>query len=245
MESENEEEKSVKQQRSPNFPVIGIRQAIAKLQMIYKEDKLAGSSRMTALKHMGFSGPSGSSLTVLSALKKFELIKEQGDRIVITENGKNLLLLPESDSRRVEVLKKSALSPELYKNLYERYKSTGLPSNETLRADLIFDFKCNEKAAQNIVSNFKDTIEFADVVLGGDQSEKPTEEIEKEEIDNSKNSHQIKNFLEAKNDSIKSYVIPRKDDKFACLQLESPVSEMDIEIIQKWLEVLKFTIIDK
>ena len=71
--SKGSEHKKMKQ-RSPNFPVISLKQAVDKVKAIYNKEQLALAQRSAVLKHMGYSSENGASLTVLSALKKYDLI---------------------------------------------------------------------------------------------------------------------------------------------------------------------------
>ena len=157
-------------QRSPNYPAIGLRAAIEKVRQLYDADKKAGAPIDAALKHMGFSKRHGQAMAVLSALKKFDLVQEATGRIVPTQHAIDILVFPDQDERRTRALQECALSPSIYRELYERYKSTGIPSEETLRAELIADKQFNPNAVEGFVQDFKDTLVFAGIMNRGELS---------------------------------------------------------------------------
>src|SRR6267154_1956827 len=144
-------------QRSPNYPAIGLKAAIEKVRLLYDADKRAGAPIDAALKRMGFSTKHGQALAVLSALKKFGLVDESSGRIVPTQRTVDLLNFPDQDARKIRAIRDAALSPEIYRELYEQYKSTGIPSEETLRAELIADKHFNPNAVEDFIRDFKDT----------------------------------------------------------------------------------------
>ena len=57
---------------------------------------------------------------MLSAIKKYDLIKEENKRIFVTEKAKVILVSPDKDKRK-EVIRECALSPVIFKKLWNRY----------------------------------------------------------------------------------------------------------------------------
>ena len=165
-------------QRSPNYPAIGLRAAIEKVRQLYDADKKAGAPIDAALKHMGFSKRHGQAMAVLSALKKFGLVEEATGRIVPTQRAIDILVFPDQDERRTQALRECALSPGIYRELYERYKSTGIPSEETLRAELIADKQFNPNAVEGFIQDFKDTLVFAGIMNRGELSLRAEDALE-------------------------------------------------------------------
>jgi hypothetical protein len=127
---------------------------------------------------MGFSTKHGQALAVLSALKKFGLVEETSGRIVPTQRAVDLLNFPDQDTRKVRAIRDAALSPEIYRELYEQYKSTGIPSEETLRAELIADKHFNPNAVEDFIRDFKDTLVFAGIMNPAELSLKPEDTLE-------------------------------------------------------------------
>ncbi len=157
-----EEPKTKKsRQRSPNYPAVGLKAAVEKARLLYEADKRTGAPVDAALKHMGFSTQHGQALAVLSALKKFGLVEDASGRIVPTQRAIDILVFQDQDERRVRGLQEAALSPGIYRELFEQYRPTGMPSDETLRAELIADKHFNPNAVEGFIQDFKDTLVFA------------------------------------------------------------------------------------
>jgi hypothetical protein len=160
---ERAESKEKKRHRSPGYPTVNLQEALDRTRKFYELDGRAGANPETAAKHIGFSTAHGQALSVLSALKKFGLLEDKAGRVVPTQTALELLNLPEEDPRRPEALRKAALAPTIYRKLISMYKDTGLPSDETLRGELVAYEGFNPNAAGDFLKNFKATLEFAGI----------------------------------------------------------------------------------
>ena len=69
--------------RSPNYPQIGLRKAIELARVIYKVAHTAKAPASTIASALGYNSLNGSSLGVLSALKKFGLMESVGEEMKI------------------------------------------------------------------------------------------------------------------------------------------------------------------
>jgi len=157
--------KKRKVKRSPNFPVISLEEAIINTEKLYKADGRAGSLRETVYKHLGYKGEHGASRTVFSALKKFGLIREEGNQIYLTKDSEIIFMASETEKKK-SAIKRCALKPEIYRKIFEEYSESGLPSDSTLKDRLIFDFEFNEKSVDGFIINFKKTLEYAEIIPG-------------------------------------------------------------------------------
>lgn len=147
--------------RSPNYPGIGLRAAVGKIESLYKADGLAPSPKLAALKHMGYERHHSEAARTLSALKSFGLIEETADRIKLSQRGIEIVARQQNDPIKERAIKQAAVSPEIYQAIMEEYRSTGLPSDASLKSDLITVRKFNPTAVDGFVQDFKDTLEFA------------------------------------------------------------------------------------
>lgn len=148
-------------QRSPNYPTVGLEEALERVGKLFKEDGRAGAPTEIAAKHIGYSAAHGQAYSVLSALKKFGLLDEGKGRVFPSQRAIELLNLPANDPRRLQALKDAALSPPIYKELVEQHAKTGLPGNEALEAELVTYKSFNPKAVAGFVRDFRATLEFA------------------------------------------------------------------------------------
>lgn len=67
----------------------------------------------------------------------------------------------------MKALQEAALSPPIYQEYYERYKTTGLPSRDFFEHDLLLDGKFNHNAVPGFVNDFLDTLEFSGLTVKG------------------------------------------------------------------------------
>lgn len=178
----NESEKKGRH-RSPNYPAIGLREAVERVQRLYDADKRAGAPVDAALRHIGFSSRHGNALAVLSALRKFGLVEDAGGRVVPTQRAVTILAYPDSDPRKWDAIKESALSPDIYRLLYARYADKdALPSDDTLKAELEAEMGFNPNAIGGFVKDFKDTLVYSrlldqDTLRLAERSGMPTEQL--------------------------------------------------------------------
>jgi hypothetical protein len=147
--------------RSPNYPAIGLREALERTKRFYAMDGKAGAPTETAAKHIGFASAHGQALSVLAALKSFGLLEDKSGRVAPTQRAVELLHLPEQDPRRIQSLQEAALAPTIYRQLAQQYRETGLPSDDTLKAELIAYKSFNPKSVDDFVKGFKDTLNFS------------------------------------------------------------------------------------
>ena len=169
-------------QRSPNYPAVGLRDAVERVRKLFKEDGRAGAPPKIAAIHIGFKAPHGQAMSVLAALKRFGLAAEGSGRIYPTQAAIEILSLPESDSRRQGALREAALAPPIYRELVDKHRATGLPKRDVLEAELIAYKKFNPTAVKGFVTDFLDTLQYAgisveDAVESPKDGEKPTVKI--------------------------------------------------------------------
>lgn len=147
--------------RSPRYPKLSLEEAVAKVEAIYEEDKTAGTPVSAAIRHMGFRAQSGPANTALAALKRFGLLESRNGRVYPTQRAVAILKLPESDDRRRNALREAIMAPEVYREILSKYKSTGLPSQESLEHELLLEGRFNHNAVPALVADFFSSLKFA------------------------------------------------------------------------------------
>jgi hypothetical protein len=157
------EEAKKERQRSPNYPAVGLRDAVERVRKLYTEDGRAGAPPKIAAVHIGFKAPHGQAMSVLAALKRFGLVSEVNGRIAPTHAAIEILNLPESDPRRKAALREAALGPPIYRELVDNHRVTGLPKRDVLEAELVTYKKFNPSAVKAFVTDFLDTLEYAGI----------------------------------------------------------------------------------
>lgn len=154
-----------KKHRSPAYPFISLEAAIARAKQTWEKDRQHSSPIAVAATHWGYGAKSSGGLQTVSALKQFGLMEEEGGgpprKVKLTELAKKILLDEVHGSpQRAAAIKKAALSPKLYAELWQKWGSN-LPSDEAFRTYLRLEREFNEMAVQAVLDSYKDTITFA------------------------------------------------------------------------------------
>ncbi len=201
--------------RSPNYPGVGLRGAVAKIVALYKADGLAAAPKDAALRHFGYSNPHGEAGRLLSALRSFGLIEEINDRIKLTQRGVDIVVRPETDPQRMSAIRKAAFSPQVYADLLKEYGSV-LPSDTTLKSELIAVRKFNPKAVDEFVRDFRDTVKFAGISeYGVVESKVKDTKDDSGEGDQAHEPPKIGDFVQWESNGILKLPVPRRVRAFS------------------------------
>jgi hypothetical protein len=188
------ETKAVKKGRSPAYPSVALDKAIELVRKVWDTQRKQEAHVDATLLAMGYTSQSGASLRALSALRQYGLIQDSGDmnmpKIKVTECAQDVILLPDSDSRKLKALRAAALSPSINAALWELY-GAHLPSDESIIAYLARDKGYHQEAAVDVITNYRNSFslakldKFDDIKLGSD---KPNTNTSK---GNSNDTHQM------------------------------------------------------
>ena len=144
--------------RSPAYPVIGLKEAVDKVQMIYKEDYQNPIPRLVAARHMGYNGLNGKSLGVLSALQKYGLLEGRGDNTRVSDRAVMIFAHPKGSDERSAAIRQAAAEPDLFADLDKRSQG-GPASDQALRAYLL-TMKFIPPAADATIRAYRETQQF-------------------------------------------------------------------------------------
>jgi hypothetical protein len=150
-----------KRQRSPNYPTVGLREAIDRTKRFVTANGKAPAMPAIAAKLIGFATAHGQAYSALSALKKFGLLEEKDGRVVPTQRAMEVASLPDTDPRRLKAIRDAAVSPTIYAELLEEYRDTNIPNDETLAGELVAYKGFNPNGVKEFLKAFRETIEFA------------------------------------------------------------------------------------
>jgi hypothetical protein len=154
--------------RSPAYPAISLKEAVERVKALYDQDKTAVVPMDTAGKHIGFAKAHGQALMFLSALRKFGLVEYPSDgRVMVTRRAVDILTFPDSHERKLKAIHDAALSPSIYAKLFEKYRESGLPSDEAIGAELIADSGFNPTAVGPFLKDFRESLEYAGLLSNG------------------------------------------------------------------------------
>lgn len=162
-------------QRSPNYPVISLDEALKRIDVVFQKEKRATTTAPVILKHLGYKVERGGlGGRTLSALRQYGLLEEKDGNYKISDLAYSLLHLTGS-SERAALLRQAALKPAVFKEVISHYRE-GLPSDETLRSYLIMKRGFNPDSVGKFIRVFRETAELAkleagDYTGGGEGSE--------------------------------------------------------------------------
>jgi hypothetical protein len=127
---------AVSRTRSPNYPQIGLKEAVQRVSGVYNRDYQATLTRALAAERLGYSGLNGKSLAVLAALGKFGLLAGRGEETRVTDLAVRILAFPPGSPERRAALGDAASRPELFVELDQRF-ARAQASDGAIRAWLI------------------------------------------------------------------------------------------------------------
>lgn len=156
-----------KKHRSPAYPFIPLKKALERAHVLYQHERRHPTALPVAAKHWGYGEKSSGGLQTVSALKQYGLVEDVGGttgrRVKLSELALAILLDEVPDSAdRAAALKRAALSPKLYAEMFEKW-GVELPSDESLRTYLKRDKLFNDDAVGGVIKDYKDTLEYANL----------------------------------------------------------------------------------
>jgi hypothetical protein len=156
-----------KRVRSPGFPFIGLKKALARAKEFYDHEKRNWANVKVAVKHWGFNETSSGGKQTLAALAAYGLLQDNGSadsrQVRLSDIAIKVILDTRNPSPdRVELLKTLALKPKLHKEIWDKYEGQ-LPSQENLRHFLVVehDPPFNENWVDHFIGEFLASLEFA------------------------------------------------------------------------------------
>jgi len=148
--------------RSPNYPYIGLKDALEKAGKILDAGGIHPVGFAAAMSAWNYK--SGSANSAIAALRSFKLIDVTGEgdkrQIKVTDDARKIL---SDHSEKAELLKKVALGPTLYKELWDKYNGELPPSNKVISEYLVFTRHFNPAVVDAVIKDFRDTIAFANL----------------------------------------------------------------------------------
>ncbi len=154
-------------QRSPNYPSVGLPDAIQRATRLYEGVGTAGASPDSAAKLIGYSKNHGTARMTLSALKKFGLVEERSGRVVPAKLTVDLANFPPTHPRHAAALRTAALSPTIYRDVYTRYRPHGvLPPDDVLGPELVADSGFLPDKVEGFLGDFRGSLVHAGLLRG-------------------------------------------------------------------------------
>ncbi len=145
-------------ERSPNYPGIGLEEAIALTRALYGKEGRSAVPVAVAFKSMGYKSASGTAKSHLGALRAYGLIEGSRGVVKLSERGLLLMVMPPEEPDFQSALRAAALDPPIFRELYE---SKAEASPDTLRHHLVLNRKFREDAANRLIRVHKENLAVA------------------------------------------------------------------------------------
>jgi hypothetical protein len=142
--------------RSPNYPQISLLEAARRVEQIRAKEGRNAASREVLAKLLGFGGLNGASMGVLSAISKYGLLEDAGDKELRVSDLADSMLFSHNPEEKTAAIAKAANSPALFAEINEKWPDRP-PGDENLRAYLMRR-GFSQKALDNVVACYRETM---------------------------------------------------------------------------------------
>jgi hypothetical protein len=153
---------TMKRERSPSFPYVGLEKAVERTRMLFAKAKRHEVRLTDAAADWGLGPKSSATLQTAAALLAFGLIEDSGSgesrKVKVSDLGWRIL----EDQRpgaKERLLAEAALKPKLIAE-YAHVWRDGRPDDAHCVSDLKFDKGFNDEAASRFLRVFDETIRF-------------------------------------------------------------------------------------
>lgn len=146
--------------RSPNYPSMGLKEALDKARLIYNAEKRTLGSVEVLQADMGYTVGTGPAGRAVSALKQYGLLDEKDGQYRISDSAFALLELSHGSDEYRSALKEAALKPAMFSELLTKYAGN-IPSDTNLRDFLLKVKKFNPVSVGDFIRIFRETVELA------------------------------------------------------------------------------------
>lgn len=152
-----------KKHRSPNYPYIGLEDALEKARELQNVSGVHSIRVTTAWETWKYKKGTGNQ--VVAALDAYGLIEVEGvaDRRQIKLTLDARKILDNHSTEKSELLKKAALAPDLHKELWDRYEGDLPPDDRVIREYLKWERNFNPNYVDKFIEQFRATLAFANV----------------------------------------------------------------------------------
>ncbi|MCM8918768.1 MAG: hypothetical protein LC540_01625 [Candidatus Thiodiazotropha sp.] len=109
--------------RSPRYPAISLVDAVDKIKIIFSNEHRSPMMPVVAADHLGYSGLNGSSMKVLSALKKYGLLEGRGEELSVSNDAITIIADEnvKDQSERIDALERTLVGFDLFAELNDKF----------------------------------------------------------------------------------------------------------------------------
>jgi hypothetical protein len=158
------QEAAMSNNRSPQYPIIGLKEAIEKARLVWQRDYTNELPRDVIASHMGYSGLNGKSLGLLSTVGKFGLLEGRGDKTRVTDLAVQIFAHEAGTPERIAAIRTAAEEPALFKEIATKFAGRS-PSDQALKAFLVTR-GFTHGGVDAVIRSFRDTEGFVQSEVG-------------------------------------------------------------------------------
>lgn len=159
--------------RSPNYPALGLAQALEGADKLWKAEKRTPVSHETAATALGYQSLSGPARVAIGALRQYGFI-HKADKGHVRLSDLAVAALHGNPDDKQAALRRAAINPPLFKELSLNHRDA---SDTAIRSYLITKKDFSEDGARKAAKAFRDTLKLAKPDASGytptDEQEKP------------------------------------------------------------------------
>jgi hypothetical protein len=148
--------------RSPNYPAVGLPDALTEARKIWDKEKKTAVSIDVLAGAMGYSSVSGNVRTKVASLRKYGLLEQSGGKLRVSDIAmKALLGQPDEQAQALAI---AAQRPELFKEMLTSHPDA---SDAAIRSELVLRRGFSEAGARQFIKAFRETMSIADPSKAG------------------------------------------------------------------------------
>lgn len=150
--------------RSPAYPFIPVHKAVGQAKALYDQEGDYPAPLPSAMKAWGYGPKSSGGRQTLATMRYYGLVEVTGEgdgrKVKVSDVARRIILDPREDqTEKRQLIRRVALMPTVHKTLHDHYP-TGLPSDGSVRHFLMFEQGFNKEAAQELLTEFKETASY-------------------------------------------------------------------------------------
>jgi hypothetical protein len=140
--------------RSPNYPAIGLSQAINYVRKLWEKEKRTSVSPDVAAKALGYKALNGPSRTAISALRKYGLVEEGKSGVRVSDLAMTILHGQKNSPEWQKAIQEAAFRPDIFREIYTDFADA---SDDALRSHLL-QREFSPSGAHQFIAAFRDTL---------------------------------------------------------------------------------------
>lgn len=233
-------------ERSPNYPAIGLSQAVQGIKSLYEKDRRSPVTSEGVARAFGHATLSGPATSKVAAVRQYGLLDTVSPgKYRVSELAMDLILKRPGDVEYDKAIRRAALTPQLFGDLFDLYPEA---SDDTLRYHLIKERKFSDEGAAKVIRSFKDAVSFAKLSSPsyskdeGEPNGGPTADVSDHEPERNRteDSRRLYAGLEslARTESV-AYSWPLGDGTNVQLTFNSEPTQKNIDILLAQLKIVR------